>query len=136
MTSSKRSKYSVKRKLKNEASRFYISDKNTRPNQTIQNSVFYSRDIYNTFKKFENLVFLITVLFSGLSLSVVFSYLYIYADETMHPSKTMLSLFNVVSMASELLIYPLSSKLIKLVGGRIQHGHLSCRIAKYSRRFE
>ena len=38
MTSSKRSKYSVKRKLKNEASRFYISDKNTRPNQTIQNS--------------------------------------------------------------------------------------------------
>ena len=38
MTSSKRSKYSVKRKLKNEASRTYISDKDTRPNQTIQRS--------------------------------------------------------------------------------------------------
>ena len=36
MTSSERSKYSVQRKLKNEASRTYISDKNTRPNQTIQ----------------------------------------------------------------------------------------------------
>ena len=36
MTSSERSKYSVQRKLKNEASRTHISDKDTCPNQTIQ----------------------------------------------------------------------------------------------------
>ena len=41
-------------------------------------------------------------------------------DGKMHPAKTMLSLFNVVSMGSELVIYPLSSKLIKFVGGSMR----------------
>ena len=63
------------------------------------------------------MVFLISVLFSGTSLCTYYHFLYIYVDGTMHPKKTILSLYNVVSMASELLIYPLSSKLIKFVGG-------------------
>ena len=47
MTSSERSKYSVQRKLKNEASRTHISDKDTCPNQTIQiqKSVFVCHSV-------------------------------------------------------------------------------------------
>merc|ERR1712198_452350 len=78
------------------------------------------KHIYTTFKKFDNLIFLVAVLFSGTSLSVYYSYLFIYVDKNMHPTKTLLSLTSVVSMASELFIYPISSKLIKLVGGRMR----------------
>jgi len=78
------------------------------------------KHVYNAFKKFDNLVFLVSVLFSGTSLCVYYHYLFIYVDSHMHPTKTMLSLSSVVSMASELVIYPISSKLIKLFGGRMK----------------
>ena len=47
MTSSERSKYSVQRKLKNEASRTHISDKDTCPNQTIHNNLSFEEWVYS-----------------------------------------------------------------------------------------
>jgi len=78
------------------------------------------RHVLNAFKNFDNLIFLLCVLFSGTSLIVYYHFLFIYVDKNMHPTKTLLSLSSVVSMASELFIYPISSKLIKLVGGRMR----------------
>jgi len=78
------------------------------------------KEVMNVFKKSENFVFLFSCIISGTSLMILFHYLFIYMNRVMKPTKTMMSMATVISMASELLIYPFSSKIIRFLGGQIR----------------
>jgi len=67
------------------------------------------KDVMNVIRKLDNVVFLISATVSGLSLCMYMHYMFIYMDQVMKPTKTMLSMTTVVSMLSELLVYHFSS---------------------------
>lgn len=74
------------------------------------------KSVMKTYRKCDNIVFLLCVVIIGLSAKTIDHYLYLFILRTMHSSKTMLSLTTVIDMASNLLFYPLSSTLIKMSG--------------------
>ena len=80
-----------------------------------ENSI--SRKVFLLFKKFDVLFFMITVFISGLANSIFLSFSLLLIQDTMNVSKTEMTLITVTGTLSELLIFPITSKLIKKLGG-------------------
>lgn len=80
------------------------------------------KQVFKYYKNVDNIVFMLFVLVNGVSAMIYNQYLFLFMFKTMHPPppKTMMSLTTVVGMCSELLFYPLSSKIIKMSGNPLR----------------
>lgn len=67
--------------------------------------------------KFEIILFFLTVLISGLANNIFLNFSFLYVTEVMHRSKPEMTLVIIVATISETLMFPMTSKLIKLLGG-------------------
>ena len=80
-----------------------------------ENSI--SRKVLLLFKKFDVAFFMITVFINGLANSVFFSFSLLLVQDTMNVSKTEMTLITATGALSEILIFPIASRLIKKLGG-------------------
>ena len=75
--------------------------------------------LLKVFKSFDNKMFAFSVIISGLCLRTYTEFVFLFMDKEMHSTKTLMSLTMVAAMASELIIYPFSSRIIMFCGGPI-----------------
>ena len=80
-----------------------------------ENSI--SKKVLILFKKFDVVFFMITVFINGLANNLFVSFSLLLVQDTMNVSKTEMTLITVTGTLSELLIFPITSKLIKKLGG-------------------
>lgn len=93
----------------------YVSKK--KEEQASGSAIYHLKD---ALKNNNNRMFLLTALISGTALYVYKHYLFLYMHAVKNPTKTIMALMSVARSISEFLVYPFSSRLIKLFGGRMR----------------
>lgn len=77
------------------------------------------RDFITVFKNPDNLMFLLSVIVSGLCFNAYTGYFFLFMKEELKLSESLMTIPVVVAMTSELLIYPISSNIIQFFGSPI-----------------
>ena len=89
------------------------------PEQISENKGNKQMHLSDFFCKLENNIFVTSVIIAGVSNSVVNCYLFQMMSDEMNAPKTMMGLANLVAGMGEIVIFPLSGKLMKLFKGPI-----------------
>lgn len=75
--------------------------------------------LISVFKKLDSCLFLVTVAITGIANNIFQCFVFMLMEDTMHPSETLKTLTITTCVVAELIVFPLSSRIIKLVGGPI-----------------
>ena len=98
---------------------YYLSTQAVWVERESKSVVNTSKHFISFFKSIDNLMFLISVLISGIAHLLHANFLYLLMIENMHTSKAIMAATMTTGGITAILIFPITGKLIKLFGGPI-----------------
>lgn len=87
----------------------------------------------STFRSFDNLIFLVTAFVMGIAQSIAFSFLLKLLEDELDASKTIMGLAHLISSFSEMVIFFLSKRILKLCRGSV--GCIELAVFAYAVRY-
>lgn len=90
---------------------------NTVDQEAVPSGANISRLVWEQMKKFDVIFFMITVLLNGLSNNLFMNFAYMFVQDELMKTNTEMTFVVVTASMSEMLVFPLTSKIIRFVGG-------------------
>ena len=84
--------------------------------------------MYHFFARFDSLIFLITVLVSGVAYNIFYGFLFLFMRDEMDASSKLMTVVIVTTSVAEILTFPFTSKIIRYIGST----HLAIIIGIFS----
>ena len=98
---------------------YYLSTQAVWVERESKSVVNTSKHFISFFRSIDNLVFLISVLISGVATLLYNNFLYLLMIENIHTSKSIMAATMTTAGIAAILIFPVTGKLIKIFGGPI-----------------
>ena len=75
------------------------------------------KQVLRLFRRFDVIFFMTTVFISGLAINLFLHFSYMLVTDVMKKTKTEMTFVKITSTVSEMLLFPMTTKIIKILGG-------------------
>ena len=75
------------------------------------------KKVFKIYGKLNNVLFLLTLLLRGIANTVTINFLFLFLDDELNVSKSIMGFSFAVGCGAEIIMYPFASRIMKLLGG-------------------